>query len=238
MTPRNSSVLPTNKYTQMQIDFYNGAASEWSITNPDAVVGSFHAHNMWPDYVKLFTKLPESNNLIGLDFACGPGRNLVKYANRFHRLDGVDLSPVNIEKAKEYTTANNLSSVLYVSNGIEMPEVPSATYDFVMSTIALQHIAVYDIRFAILKEIYRVLKSGGIFSAQMGYGSPCPATVDYYANHYDAEGTNSVCDVCIESPEQLKTDLLNIGFTDFEHTITQTGPGDRHPNWIFFSVRK
>jgi hypothetical protein len=107
-----------------------------------------------------------------------------------------------------------------------------------MSTIALQHICVYEIRKNIFKDIYRILKTGGVFTAQMGFGSPSVATVGYYDNFYDATATNRGCDVCIETPEQLKTDLIEIGFNNFNYEITQTGPGDCHPNWIFFNASK
>ena len=45
-------------------------------------------------------------------------------------------------------------------------ELNTNEYDFVMSTIALQHICVYDIRYSIMKDIHRVLKDGGVFTAQ------------------------------------------------------------------------
>jgi ubiquinone/menaquinone biosynthesis C-methylase UbiE len=228
----------TNKYTQMQLNQYNALASGWSEENRDPVVGSFDAHNNWPHYENLFTKIDNRSEKVGLDFACGPGRNIVKYANRFKRLDGVDISPVNIENAKRYVSSNGIESNLYVSNGIGIDCIESDTYDFVMSTIALQHICVYDIRYSIMKDIHRVLKDGGVFTAQMGYGSPSPATVGYYENYYDAEGTNRTCDVCIESTDQLEKDLLEIGFTNFEFIIGPVGPGDVHPNWIYFNCVK
>jgi ubiquinone/menaquinone biosynthesis C-methylase UbiE len=227
-----------NKYTKMQRDFYNYQASSWSEENREPVVGSFDAHNNWPDYDFLFERLNNQYQKIGLDFACGPGRNLVKYSRRFKRLDGVDISSINIEKARTYTNNNLVSPNLYVSNGIDISDIPNNEYDFVMSTIALQHICVYDIRYSIMKDIYRVLNDGGIFTAQMGFGSPSPMTVGYYENYYDAEGTNRICDVCIENIEQLTNDLFNIGFKDFEYKITRVGPGDIHPNWIYFSCIK
>jgi ubiquinone/menaquinone biosynthesis C-methylase UbiE len=227
-----------NKYTQMQLNLYNGLASGWSESNRDPVVGSFDGHNNWPDYENLFTKLENQNELIGLDFACGPGRNIVKYNGRFKRLDGVDISPINIEKANSYTSNRGIETVLYTSSGVDINVVPSDEYDFVMSTIALQHICVYDIRYSIMKDIYRVLKNGGVFTAQMGFGSPSPRTVGYYENYYDAESSNRACDVCIETPEQLEKDLLEIGYKDFKYTIGRVGPGDIHPNWIYFSVVK
>lgn len=228
----------SNKYTQMQLNLYNGLASEWSESNRDPVVGSFDGHNNWHDYENLFTRLQNQNELIGLDFACGPGRNIVKYNGRFKRLDGVDISPVNIGKAQSYTSNRGIETVLYTSIGTDINVVPTDTYDFVMSTIALQHICVYDIRYSIMKDIHRVLKNGGIFTAQMGFGSPSPQTVGYYENYYDAQSSNRACDVCIESPEQLEKDLTEIGFTDFQFVIGPVGPGDIHPNWIYFSCVK
>lgn len=222
----------------MQLDTYNSIASEWSLENRDPVVGSFDAHNSWADYELLFRNLNNQSQLVGLDFACGPGRNLVRYKDRFKRLDGVDISPVNIDKAKEYTELNHISPNLYVSDGVSIDCIQNDTYDFVMSTIALQHICVYDIRYSIMKDIYRVLKEGGIFTAQMGFGSPSSNTVGYYDNFYEATATNRGCDVCIETPQQLEKDLIEIGFTDFQFTIGEVGPGDYHPNWIYFNAKK
>jgi ubiquinone/menaquinone biosynthesis C-methylase UbiE len=227
-----------NKYTQMQLNQYDDLANSWSIENRDPVVGSFDAHNEWADYENLFTQIDNPTEKIGLDFACGPGRNIVKYSNRFKKLDGVDISPINIQNAKEYTSSNGIDCELYVSNGVGIECVESDKYDFVMSTIALQHICVYDIRYSIMKDIYRVLKNGGVFTAQMGYGAGSPMSVGYYENYYDATSTNRGCDVCIEAPEQLEKDLLEIGFTDFNYVIGPTGPGDFHPNWIYFSCKK
>jgi ubiquinone/menaquinone biosynthesis C-methylase UbiE len=232
-------IQPDNKYTAMQLNSYNNEALTWSEDSPDAVVGSFHAHNNWPDYELLFKGITDTAKKRILDFACGPGRNIVKYKDRFEQIDGVDISPVNIEKAQCYLASRNITnSVLYTCNGVDLSVIDSEIYDIVMSTIALQHICVYEIRKNIFKDIYRVLKTGGIFTAQMGFGSPSPSTVNYYDNYYEAPGTNRACDVCIETPDQLKKDLIEIGFSKFKYTITQTGPGDTHPNWIFFNSIK
>ena len=231
-------VTKDNKYTQMQLNAYNGYASAWSESNRDPVVGSFDGHNNWEDYENLFKNFKNKSEMIGLDFGCGPGRNLVKYKDTFKRLDGVDISPVNIEKARGYTTNHGVDCELYVNNGVDLSAVPSDKYDFVMSVIALQHICVYDIRYSIMNDMYRVLKPGGSIALQMGYGSPSPITVGYYENYYDADGTNRTCDVCIESVDQLEGDLTKIGFTNFSYTIGKVGPGDVHPHWIYFTATK
>jgi ubiquinone/menaquinone biosynthesis C-methylase UbiE len=227
-----------NKYTKMQLNQYNSLASSWSEQDRDWVVGSFDAHNNWVDYENLFKDFENKSQMIGLDFACGPGRNLVRYRDTFKRLDGVDISSVNIEKANGYTSNNGVQCNLYVNNGVDLSIIESDIYDFVMSVIAMQHICVYDIRYSIMKDMYRVLKPGGAIAIQMGYGSPSPMTVGYYENYYDAQGTNRTCDVCIETPEQLEKDLLEIGYKNFQYIIGPVGPGDVHPNWIYFNAYK
>lgn len=210
-----------NRYTQMQVNQYNSLANAWSEQDRDWVVGSFDAHNNWPDYELLFERIDNQSEKIGLDFACGPGRNSVKYKGRFKRLDGVDISPVNIQKAKQYAKNHNVDSNFYVCSGTNISIVPRNEYDFVMSTIALQHISVYDIRFSIISDIYNVLKEGGIFTAQMGYGPKVPQknSVGYYENFYDATESNGSCDTRVESPDELKQDLEKIGFKNFSYQI-------------------
>jgi len=228
-----------NKYTKMQLDFYNEEASRWSELNREPVVGSFDAHNDWQGYDNLFINIDNPNDKIALDFGCGPGRNLVKYKGLFNRFDGVDMSPINIDKAKQYTFRNGITNrKLYVNNGIDLDVISNEQYDVVFSTICLQHICVYDIRKSYFKEFHRVLKDGGMVTIQMGFGANSPQTVGYYENYYDATGTNRRCDVCIESAEQLEKDLLEIGFKDFKYKLDTTGPGDIHPNWIYFTAIK
>jgi ubiquinone/menaquinone biosynthesis C-methylase UbiE len=102
----------------------------------------------------------------------------------------------------------------------------------------MQHICVYKIRYNYFKEFYRVLKPGGHITIQMGYGTPSRMTVDYYDDYYDAKATNRGCDTNISDYKQLEKDLLSIGFKNFKYYIRPTGPGDCHPNWIFFNAQK
>ena len=230
-----------NKYTKMQLNYYNAEAANWSESLRDPVVGLFDEHNNWHGYENLFLNLKNNDELIGLDFGCGPGRNIVKYHNRFKRLDGADISPINIRNAKYVTKNRFIETTLYVTSGIYLDNVPSDKYDFVMSTITFQHICVYDIRYSIMNDIYRVLKKGGVFTFQMGMGFHPDAKriISYYENYYDANLTNGWNDVYVESPDQLKKDLLKIGFTEFNYTITPTGPGSaNHEKWIFVNCKK
>lgn len=234
-------MVQSNKYSDMQRSVYDSDAHNWSLETKDRVVGPFDAHNEWADYEHLFLDIGDLSEKICLDFGCGPARNIVKYWDRFKRIDGVDISANILEKAKiwiDYSGFDHKVINLYHCSGFDIENVPSDTYDVVMSTICLQHICVHEIRLALFKEFFRVLKPGGYFTAQMGHGWPSEKTVDYYENHYDATETNRACDVAIAKSHYLKDDLEPLGFVNFKHYITKVGPGDFHPSWIFFNVQK
>jgi ubiquinone/menaquinone biosynthesis C-methylase UbiE len=235
------SVDPNNKYTAMQKRLYDHAAGCWNTSNLDPVVGTFNAHNNWNDYDFLFNDIDNCENKTVLDFGCGPGRNLVKFSNKFKQIDGVDLSQKNLDNVLLWIKHNNIDlgkHKVILCNGVDLNSIANEEYDVVMSTICMQHICVYNIRFNYLKEFYRVLKSGGYITIQMGYGAPSPNSVDYYANNYDALGTNRDCDTNISDYTQVEKDLSEIGFKNFKYYIRPTGPGDNHPKWIFFNAQK
>jgi ubiquinone/menaquinone biosynthesis C-methylase UbiE len=232
------------RYSAMQYNMYINLANRWSIDNRDPVVGTFDAHNDWKDYDDyLFRDLPtDTTNLVALDFGCGPARNLVKYGNKFQIYDGVDICEVNLENGKKWILHNDMDLSkhrLYKCNGTDLSSIGTDTYDIITSTIALQHICVHEIRFNYFKEFFRILKSGGMITLQMGYGYKYYGeNVGYYENKYDATATNGLCDTRVDDPTQLEDDLKKVGFTDFKYYIRPVGPGDCHANWIFFSARK
>ena len=232
------------RYAYMQKLFYNrlAEASDYSsATMKDRVVGSYEAHDAWKDYDEYLMKYVDVSfkDKYALDFGCGPGRNIIKYHDRFERLDGVDISEKNIKNAKEQLARFHVAnSKLFVNNGRDLRDIPSAAYEFVMSTICLQHICVYSTRYNLLKEFFRVLKPGGRVSIQMGYGKNAPNSVPYAEDNVNALTTNRGCDTRVENPEQIQNDLARIGFQEFEYWVRPTGPRDTHPNWIFFTAKK
>jgi len=206
-----------NRYANLQGVAYDNMASMWSVRNKNFVTGPFNRHNKWEDYNFLFSgmfdfhdggiKLPLAKNMSVLDFGCGPGRNLEKYSSNFKRVDGVDISHVNLDNAKKWLkhTGTHNNNNLFKNNGSDLREILDGQYDVVMSTITLQHICVYEIRLNLFKEFYRVLRSGGWFTAQMGYGKGKIGAVPYYKSNHNAGSRNGRTDVYVENPEQLKT---------------------------------
>ena len=237
---------PEEYYSALQRGVYEGAALAGPATagdlgTRDHVVGSWRAHNEWTDYADyLMRYVPDEPQWIALDFGCGPGRNLLRWSARFSRIDGADIAAANLENARRYLADIPAEKApnLYLTSGSDLGAAPTATYDFVFSTIAMQHICMHSIRYAILKDIHRVLKPGGRLSIQMGYGSPSPDTVPWAADFADATGTNRACDVEISSPDQPAADLAMLGFQAFEYWLRPVGPGDSHPQWIYFTAVK
>jgi len=232
--------LSTDDYLRMQLEYYNRDASNWSVTNKDPVVGWYDYHNSWTDYDNFLFKDFDTNGKVALEYGCGPGRNIVKFKDRFHRIDGVDISPVNIEKVLENINGvNGLNKpFLFANDGKTMPMIPSHTYDVVFSVICLQHICVHEVRYSIMKEIYRVLKPGGYFCAQQGFGHKDEPNHGYYDNNYGALTTNGGWDVFLNNEEYLKDDLLNkIGFINYKSDLRRPCQ-DHHPLWLWYQVQK
>jgi ubiquinone/menaquinone biosynthesis C-methylase UbiE len=228
-------------YLNMQNKYYDQYAAIWSLEFKDPVVGSYDAHNEWKDYDTYLFKDFDTTDLIALDYGCGPGRNIIKFHNRFKRIDGVDISNINLKKSRVNLEYNNIVIPnLYHTSGDNLSMIEDNVYDVMFAVICFQHICVHEIRFNILKEAYRILKPGGKLCFQMGYGGKegIP-TAKYYDNIYEAASTNGHADVSITDEEELKNDLINkIGFKNYKSDLRPTGPGDNHRQWIWVQVEK
>jgi len=229
---------PNNKYTIMQKRYYDNEGITGNMNKQNHM-----QHNTNPDYWNILVKDTENNkyiNKVGLDFACGCGRNVLNLYNRFRRMDGVDMSPELIKTCNDNFKKREIPLDKYnfvTCNGVSLDVIQDNTYDFIMSTIALQHICVHDIRFNYFKEFFRVMKSGGVLSFQMGFGTKHPNTRDYYDNYYDATGTNSACDVRVTDPNDIINELKSIGFYNISYTIRQV-PQYSHGQWIYVRAEK
>lgn len=236
-------LTPDNPFTAMQKRVYAEEAAKWTPENRDPVVGAWDAHNAHADYELLFAGL-DTKNMVALDFGCGPGRMIVKYADRFRAIDGVDIDSINLENARRMIGRSGSvvqDHLLWRVNGVELDTISSGHYDLVYSAICLQHIPVHEIRLNLFREFCRVLKPGGWFTAQMGYGdNGDPRGVGYHENRYDADCTNGGFDAKVTSAVQLETDLSAAGFKweTVDWNIRPAGPNDWHPNWIYFRAMK
>jgi len=248
--PEEDPSNPENKYTWMQKSQYNHLSSLHWMRDYDAqghlikdpVDGWYHAHCEWPGYELLFEGFENLDRKTALDFGCGLGKNIEVYHKQFKQIDGVDLCPRILDLAKE-----NLKYVynckLLSCNGIDLADIPDNSYDLVISTRCLQHIAIYSIRYNLFKEFYRVLKPGGWISVQMLLGKSRMPEIGYYRNLWHASGTNGRWDVMIRRPEYIERDLtsyVGLDYANFSYKIRLAPPKaickDRF--WIFFKAQK
>lgn len=228
-------IQTTNPYTQMQIQAYR----EGTTNHPE------HNSNLdyWHILLKDLQDKAEWKGKNALDFACGKGRNVVNMQSlcEWNTVDGVDLSKANIDFCTEHYASSR--SKFFQNNGVDLQDLNSDYYDFVMSTIALQHIPVYDIRRSLLLEILRVLKSGGLFCFQMGFGKGLVDEIgrprsSYYENIYNASRTNSEYDVRVQDETEVIEDLSSIGFVSINTTIRPSFSDIGHPEWIYIQAYK
>lgn len=229
-------------YLQMQENYYNIQADRWTLAFRDPVVGSYDKHNAWGDYDEFLFKDFDTTDLVSLEYGCGPGRNLIRFNNRFKRVDGVDISKINLEKATiNLTNAGISGNNLLYCDGKSIP-CDDEQYDVVFSVICFQHICCHSVRYKILEDCFRVLKAGGKLCFQMGYGGkpdhPKVNVSSYYENVTAARSTNGTHDVSITNVADIESDLTKIGFEDFVFDLRPTGPGDNHANWIFIQATK
>jgi SAM-dependent methyltransferase len=222
-----------NKYSIMQRLFYDGGTTNHENHNLntdywDILLGDLKDKEKWKDK-------------IALDFACGKGRNVTNMFGlcEWARVDGVDISASNIQYNR--TNYENQNSKWYLNNGVDVSDLKTNEYDFIMSTIALQHICVYDIRKSLIIDLLRTLKPGSLFSFQMGYGKEIyeyENRIPYFDNFYDANGTNSLCDVRVQSEQDVINDLTEIGFVNITTEIRNKFDDDGHPQWIYVKAYK
>ena len=157
----------------------------------------------------------------------------------------MDIDPRNLEYASAYLEFNGISPNrynLYLGDGLGINPMPNESkYDFIYSTICLQHIAVYKIRRQILVDTLNLLAIGGTACIQVGYGWKGPA--GWFDNHYDAIGTNGGFDASIPDAmtlDSVKRDLLEIGFSKV-HMVLKPSPhpelnNEYHPYWLFMHL--
>lgn len=224
----------------MVTDFWNEEAGRWSLKNKNPLVGWYDSHNSDKNEERLlFGSIPNiPGNLIALEYGCGPGRNMIKYQHHFSRIDGADISAVILEKLRDNLQESNVQMgdrKIYLTNGRTLSMIPDSIYDVVFSIICMQHIGCRSWRLSLYDEIYRVLKPGGHFTFQMGFGPGHPISVDYFHEYDYTDASHK--DTRVESVQDLQKDLESYGFINFNHTITPPCH-DQHPEWIWVNVKK
>jgi tellurite methyltransferase len=104
-----------------------------------------------------------------LDAGCGAGRNLIFFLKSGCRVFGVDQNPEAIDYVRELakTLTPTFSTENFQVSKVEEMPFPDEHFDAVISSAVL-HFADDEPHFsAMLEEMWRVLKSGGLFFARL-----------------------------------------------------------------------
>jgi ubiquinone/menaquinone biosynthesis C-methylase UbiE len=101
-----------------------------------------------------------------LDFGCGVGRLTRGMAKYFTHCHGIDISESMIAKAKELNQAfpNCQFSVNFADH---LHAFPDNQFDFIYTTIVLQHLPTQKMIKSYIAEFCRVLRSGGLLAFQV-----------------------------------------------------------------------
>jgi ubiquinone/menaquinone biosynthesis C-methylase UbiE len=239
-----------NTYTYMQGAQYDHLSSlHWQIEKDsdgkitkDFVDGNLKAHCEHPVYDLLLEGIPDLESKSVLDYGCGRGRNILCFHDKVSHITGIDMCPRMIEQGNEYIReqSNAYNFVLMQNNGIDIKYIGDNSYDVVMSSRCLSQIAVYSIRYNLLKEFCRVLKPGGWLSIQMVYGLAKSAEyqMNYYKDHWRASGLKYTS--FVKRIEQIETDLTTfLDFHRFSFKIVEA-PEEicRDVRWVFIKAQK
>tara|TARA_Y100000816_G_C26036970_1_gene542978 strand:+ start:347 stop:1102 length:756 start_codon:yes stop_codon:yes gene_type:complete len=217
-------------------------------------VGSFEEHENYP-YKEFLLRKYNGDYSKALDFGCGIGRMIKRFEENFDRVDGVDISENNLLLAKEYCKTMKTKPKLYKTDGMHFSDIKDNTYDFIYSTIAMEHIAPFSVRFKIFEEIYRTLKRSGSISIQMNYVENLKKHYKYFPNSEKlqpltgisewredatwATRTNSQYDVKLDKDSLglVRDDLKSIGFVEIDFLI-ESPPHKGVDYFVFIYAKK
>ena len=122
----------------------------------------------WVD--KLLAQLDEDSEV--LDLGCGGGRATAQVVAARHRYTGVDLSPVQIERARE-----RIPQGVFVVGDVTQLELEPESFDAVMSMFMFGHIP-RDEQAPLLAHIHLWLRPGGLLLTTMGIGGSADVVED------------------------------------------------------------
>ena len=195
-------------YTQTYLDNYK---KEFESHHSMVRKNNHIRRNADPEYWEILLDPIKSNpekweNKVAFDFGCGGGRNLKNLLDlaNWKEVHGCDISKPNAEFAEEWVNSIYPNKAkAWESNGKDIQPANPNTYDFIMSSVVLQHISNYSVRFNILNDMYSSLKEGGQISLHyldMSESAP------YYDNSLDYKNCR------VENKDYLIDDFQKIGF--------------------------
>jgi SAM-dependent methyltransferase len=140
------------------------------------------AHNAFYERPATLSLLPPVQGKRVLDAGCGPGVYAEWLLSHGAEVVGIDVSPRMVELAER--RLGGKASFLRADLGRPLDFLPPASFDLLLSALALDYVRDWD---ALFREFFRVLREGGhvVFSA----GHPADEFFDHHprGNYFEVE---------------------------------------------------
>ena len=108
----------------------------------------------------------DPKRMVALEIGCGAGRMTRALAEVFGQVYAVDVSGEMIAKAK-LALADVPNAHVFQNNGTDLSVLGEIEIDFAFSYIVFQHIPSRDVIYSYNREVFRLLRPGGLFKFQV-----------------------------------------------------------------------
>jgi cyclopropane fatty-acyl-phospholipid synthase-like methyltransferase len=171
----------------------------------------------------LLVRLPDGSQV--LDLGCGGGRTAAQTVAARHRYTGVDLSAVQIERARERIPGGR-----FLVADVSTLELEPESFDAVMSLFMFGHIPREE-QTPLLARIQQWLKPGGLLLTTMGTGNT--------EGEVEADWLGAPMYFASFDPETNRTLLADAGFELLrERVITHDEPGHGPVSFMWILARR
>ncbi|MGP6206617.1 class I SAM-dependent methyltransferase [Cuniculiplasma sp. SKW3] len=134
-------------------DFYSSHGVKW--------LSSFKKEE-WTEKELLYLKNMLRKDWRILDLACGYGRFTIPLGEEGYHMEGLDITPVFIEEAKDRAKLRNLNIQFTEGDMRKTPYSDECFNSVICMWNAFSELISVDDQIMVLKEIYRILKKNGI----------------------------------------------------------------------------
>ncbi|WP_027417813.1 class I SAM-dependent methyltransferase [Aneurinibacillus terranovensis] len=149
-------------------------------------------------FISAFQMLLGGNRV--LDLGCGAGHDALRLKRYDLQVQGLDISEVMLEQAKQ-----QVSGVEFIQGDFRSIPTEEGLYDGVWANASLIYLTKDDLQKA-LDEVYRVLKTGGVFFSSYRIGQGSLVVDNIFHQFYEQE--------------EIENILRRHGFRIFDRTNT------------------